>query len=472
MKTLKLISFIVLSFFISFPVVAKEKKYKNGDFYSGEWKKGKPNGQGKMTFANGVVYEGLWIDGKIVGEGTIFIPSIECTFTGTFIPVYYGDKFVWFEPIKGTEEYGKDRYIEKYIGEWKGENFVGTLYTPTFTYTGEIQDSQKVNGRLDFKGSGYMEGKMIGTDQFEGTIDANLDKSYLLNSKAHYKGKFVGGKFIGNVTGNNPTSEIVTFNMDIDETGNPKGTLSLKNGSKYQGEIKNFKRDGIGTLTKKGVSIEGIWINDKISSGSATEKIYDSYGLLTNTYKFTIKNNEATFIFSDGEVMQILNVPLDGSSLYSQVEKRQKEKDELARKELERQREEERKLARAKDAKEIDQKYAGMVFQGEGSLDMISGVGELALMGFLFGSQMTQTITVTFLPGGKVRVRETASNVSHDTTSQAMAMARNQQGGHVFEATIDGNKIDIGPFYLIVAPDKKSLGIYGPDGDGYKLKRK
>jgi len=43
----------------------------NGDLYDGEWRDGKPNGQGIQTFASGERYTGTWKDGKYEGQGTI-----------------------------------------------------------------------------------------------------------------------------------------------------------------------------------------------------------------------------------------------------------------------------------------------------------------------------------------------------------------------------------------------------------------
>jgi len=43
----------------------------NGDKYEGEWRDGKPNGQGIQTFASGEKYTGAWKDGKYEGQGTI-----------------------------------------------------------------------------------------------------------------------------------------------------------------------------------------------------------------------------------------------------------------------------------------------------------------------------------------------------------------------------------------------------------------
>ena len=60
---------LILALLVSGTVEAKKKKYPNGDYYEGEWKKGQPDGFGKMIYANGNVYEGNWENGLPNGEG-------------------------------------------------------------------------------------------------------------------------------------------------------------------------------------------------------------------------------------------------------------------------------------------------------------------------------------------------------------------------------------------------------------------
>ena len=43
--------------------------------YKGEWKNGKPNGQGTYTFPDGKKYEGKFKDGKEQGQGTYTYPD-------------------------------------------------------------------------------------------------------------------------------------------------------------------------------------------------------------------------------------------------------------------------------------------------------------------------------------------------------------------------------------------------------------
>ncbi len=50
-------------------------KNKNFPGYKGEWKGGKPNGQGTYIFANGDRYEGRYKDGKKHGQGIYIYPN-------------------------------------------------------------------------------------------------------------------------------------------------------------------------------------------------------------------------------------------------------------------------------------------------------------------------------------------------------------------------------------------------------------
>ena len=47
------------------PLSLMEKKY------DGDWKDGKENGQGTLTWSNGSKYEGEWKNGKRTGHGTL-----------------------------------------------------------------------------------------------------------------------------------------------------------------------------------------------------------------------------------------------------------------------------------------------------------------------------------------------------------------------------------------------------------------
>ena len=76
----------------------------DGGNYVGEFKDGKPNGQGTMTLPDGTKYTGEWKGGKPNGQGT------EITTDGSkFVGEFKDDRF-----LNGTF-YDKDGNI---IGKW------------------------------------------------------------------------------------------------------------------------------------------------------------------------------------------------------------------------------------------------------------------------------------------------------------------------------------------------------------------
>ena len=437
----------------------KEKKYKNGDFYTGELKKGKPNGQGIMTFVDGSIYDGLWTDGKIAGDGRIENKS--GTFTGIFTPLYDNEILIGIKPIKGVSS-ASGVIMD---GEWDEQNvFTGIMKKGNSIFEGVIENEIFTEGRLNFSNGGFMEGTMLLTPQFEGKIqNATLQNSYIVDRPAVYSGVFKNGKFIGNIKGGRYSTHINNFEIEVNEIGEQTASLTLNNGT-YKGGIEDKKFNGEGILANKNGTFTGVWNNGVLMSGDI--KQWDDSG---NTFYFTVKNNKATYEFPDGEILTVTGT-LDGNhELHSQVTKRKTEK-------IEKERQESLRIARAKAIKELDQKYVGMVFQGEGSILALTDDGGAAFLGLLLGSQMTQNLRVTFLPGGKVNVRETDTNAKSSdprkmSDSQLLAMAMNSQGGSTFEATIEGDKIILSKdLYIVVSKDKKYLEIYGLSA-AYRLKR-
>ena len=77
---------LILALLISGTVEAKKKKYPNGDYYEGKWKKGNPHGFGTMIYSNGDTYTGYWVYGIKEGQGSM--------------------------------TYKDDDFLLKYVGEW------------------------------------------------------------------------------------------------------------------------------------------------------------------------------------------------------------------------------------------------------------------------------------------------------------------------------------------------------------------
>lgn len=84
-----------------------EATFLHGLNYVGEFRDGKPHGQGTMSYPGSNKYVGEWRDGKREGEGTMWYPI--------------GHKYVgeWRDNRRnghGTMSYPDGR---KYVGEWK-----------------------------------------------------------------------------------------------------------------------------------------------------------------------------------------------------------------------------------------------------------------------------------------------------------------------------------------------------------------
>lgn len=327
MKPTKFLLFAVLISFL-FPGVieAKDKKYKNGDFYSGEWKKGKPDGQGKMTFADGTVYEGQWSDGKIAGNGILTDES--GTFEGIFLPIYDNETLVGVKPIKGTSTSS----LATMEGEWDNDNvFTGVMTVEDAIFKGVIENNIFKEGRLDLGNGAFIEGTMILTPQFDGNIqNAILQNSYIINQPAIYSGIFKNGKFIGQIQGEQYATQIKNFEIDVNENGDQIGKLTLKDGAEYKGSLKNMKFNGEGELHSRNGMFSGIWKDGVLNEGDIVQTASNS-----KVYEINVKNGKAYYSFPDGEQMQI-NGKLDGSdNLSSQIFIRQKEKEEIAKYETE-----------------------------------------------------------------------------------------------------------------------------------------
>ena len=318
MNLTKIIFLSLIAFSVTYgSIEAKEKKYKNGDFYSGDMKKGKPDGQGKMVFADGAVYEGLWSDGKIIGDGKLQDES--GTFEGVFIPVYENDKLISVKPVKGKSESS----IASMEGEWDENNvFTGKMLVGETIFNGIIENEVFKEGRLDLGEDSFIEGIMLLTPQFEGELrNANLPDSYLLDYPAIYSGTFKNGKFIGHLSGNKYNAYINKFEIDVKEDGGQSGKFSLANGGSYSGEMKNKKYNGEGELTLKKGTYKGEWQDGKLYNGEIKEQ--DEFN---TTYNYVVENGKPSYIFEDGEVLVLDNVLNGKNTLYTVVAQRKKEK--------------------------------------------------------------------------------------------------------------------------------------------------
>jgi len=126
--------------------------------YKGEWKNGKPNGLGVMTYPDGHKYVGEWKNGKYNGQGT-FSWSNGNKYVGEFKDGKQNGRgtFTSHDGIKYEGEFkdgernGQGTYTfpsgGKYVGEWKDGR--------GRKYIGEFKDGKEWNG------TGYKNGEIV-----------------------------------------------------------------------------------------------------------------------------------------------------------------------------------------------------------------------------------------------------------------------------------------------------------------------
>ncbi|KAL8160983.1 hypothetical protein V2J09_012472 [Rumex salicifolius] len=110
-------------------VYQAEKKFSNGDFYTGQWAENHPQGHGKYLWSDGCMYVGEWKKGKITGKGKFSWPlgatyegkfkngymDGRGTFTGSNGDTYRGSWVMNLMHGQGLKRYANGDFYE---GEW------------------------------------------------------------------------------------------------------------------------------------------------------------------------------------------------------------------------------------------------------------------------------------------------------------------------------------------------------------------
>ena len=176
---------LLLSLFVlTTNVEAKKKKYPNGDVYEGKWKKGAPEGQGKLTKLNGEWYEGVWHEGFLTeGEchltnGVVFrgtwtdgMQHFQGSLTTAKSDVYEGEG-MWERWYSGTGK-GKITYASGaiYEGSWQqlNKHGQGVLFdTSDDQYRGEWKYDKLDEGECLRSNGVKEEGSWSGMSLYRG----------------------------------------------------------------------------------------------------------------------------------------------------------------------------------------------------------------------------------------------------------------------------------------------------------------
>ena len=198
----------------------------NGEYYEGEFKKGKKDGKGKLIYKNGTEYIGDFKNNRHHGYGQL---------TQTDGEIFQGE---WKEGKingNGTRFHSNgDKYIGNYINNIRnGHGYY--IFANGDSYEGNWTDG-KANGQGVFK---YNNGNI-----YEGEFKDNLISGkgkFILKNGDVYNGIFTNGLING------------------------KGSMVNNKGEKYIGYFMNGKKNGAGKLVNKNGKViqQGYWKKDK-----------------------------------------------------------------------------------------------------------------------------------------------------------------------------------------------------------------
>jgi len=184
----------------------------NGDYYEGEFLKGKKEGYGIIIYKNGTRYEGIFKNNKHNGYGKLIQLDGE---------VFIGD---WKEGKingKGVRYHSNgDRYIGSYV------NNIRNGQGHYIFSNGDAYEGNWTNGKANGKGKFTFKNGNIYEGEFKDNIICGKGKFTMKNGDV-YSGNFKNGLING------------------------KGTLKTEKGEKYSGYFLNGKKHGMGKLVDK-----------------------------------------------------------------------------------------------------------------------------------------------------------------------------------------------------------------------------
>ena len=235
-------------------------RLKNGMLYTGSFKDGKMDGNGRMQWADGTVFDGDFVDGAISGKGS-YQWCDGSTYTG--------------DVVKGLR-HGTGTFtcvdMKSYVGEWKNGKRHGTgiLYydeNRLSYYNGEWVNNEKCGqGTRRFPNGNIYEG------EWKNNVRNGHGTMFWHNRGEDYKGEWVDGIqhgkgeyswYLKRIT----NSQYPLRNKYIGEFSSGKrqgrGEFHYASGAKYEGEWMNDMKHGRGKFTFKNGSVyDGEFCND------------------------------------------------------------------------------------------------------------------------------------------------------------------------------------------------------------------
>tara|TARA_Y100000817_G_C16815724_1_gene526426 strand:+ start:55 stop:1164 length:1110 start_codon:yes stop_codon:yes gene_type:complete len=216
--------------------------------YEGEFREGLAHGQGKMhthSYSKDPNYftneEGTFKEGYLHGDGT-FVSGVKDEWFDEYKGKFKDGAWHGYGELKQGFDKDKGIWAETYAGNWKNDNLKKGIKTSKGDF-GEAKYEGGFNENLEHHGKGTYTSTNSGNPfTFKGQFKDNYPSG---------KGKFVWTKnnksYEGNFFSNDELfSEGKFYNIT-------KGTITLADGQKYIGDIKDWKPHGNGKyLDRKG----------------------------------------------------------------------------------------------------------------------------------------------------------------------------------------------------------------------------
>ncbi|MGN8946239.1 hypothetical protein ACTNEF_14300 [Bariatricus sp. HCP28S3_E4] len=299
--------------------------------YEGEFSSGKKEGVGLFTWDDGDSYEGEWKSDKMNGQG-VYITANNVIFTGTFENNIFKEGTCEFENETGKY---KIRFDNKEISNAEITYQDGTTYSGDCTksgitgsgtmmfsnmdsYSGEMEnDKRSGKGVYTWKSGASYDGDwlnddMSGTGTYTYSKDnyatGTFEKNIFIEGTYHVSNDFGIYTFI--IKEGEPTSVEMTLKNGTKYSGdmsagklNGKAQITYSNGDKYSGMVSNNQKSGQGTYEwTSGASYEGEWSEDKMSgTGSYYYSPKEGGYMLTGEFKNGHPNGECTYYVSSSE---------------------------------------------------------------------------------------------------------------------------------------------------------------------------
>eukprot|EP01101_Sappina_pedata_P003226 TRINITY_DN1344_c0_g1_i1.p1 TRINITY_DN1344_c0_g1~~TRINITY_DN1344_c0_g1_i1.p1 ORF type:complete len:974 (-),score=262.23 TRINITY_DN1344_c0_g1_i1:154-3075(-) len=268
-----------------------ELTYFNGDKYKGSWQQGNPHGYGELVTATSV-YKGEWRNGKKYGKGELTYVNSGNILSGQWVDDMISGKAkftsddgsfydgAWKDNLRHGEGIYKNA-LGTYEGFWKSGRRSGQgsmRYTNGSLYSGSWENDLPHGQGMMVMTMGNYQGFFVnGKREGKGILVFDNGDSYdgnWLADKRHGKGTFTDsqGIYEGSWASDAKSGEGNMIFKDgrrlygkyLDNKIHGSGIMTYFDGSKYEGEFQNDKREGRGTFTTAFGKHYGYWSDDRV----------------------------------------------------------------------------------------------------------------------------------------------------------------------------------------------------------------